>query len=130
MDNTKLLQGLVDCWNTGHLGPLDQILAPNFVRHEADLEARASNHDDYKQIITHLRGMLVDFQTEAADVIEQGNKVAFRFRTTGKHNNSVVVFEGVNILHIQGGKIVENWVYYDATGLQQELGLRQATSAS
>jgi ketosteroid isomerase-like protein len=130
MDNTKLLHRLVDCWNTGHLGPLDEILAPNFVRHEAELEAKESNRDDYKKIINHLRAMLVDFHTEAADVIEQGNKVAFRFRTTGKRNNSGSVFEGVNILHIQGGKVVEDWVYYDATGLQQKLALRQAASAS
>lgn len=112
------------------LGPLDEIVAPNFVRHEAELEAKCSNRDDYKKIINHLRAMLAQFHTEAADVIEHGNQVAFRFRTTGKRNNAVVVFEGVNILHIHGGKVVEDWVYYDATGLQQKLGLRQAASAS
>jgi len=77
-----------------------------------------------------MRSQWSDFHTEAIDTIEQGNKVVFRFKTTGKHNNSPVVFEGVNILRVEGGKVVEDWVYYDATGLHQKLARAKAAGAS
>jgi len=43
-----------------------------------------------------------------------------------RHNNAPVVFEGVNIVRIEGGKVVEDWVFFDATGLQRKLARMQA----
>ena len=33
-----------------------------------------------------------------------------------------VSISGINIFRISGGKIVEHWVNYDATGLMQQIG--------
>jgi hypothetical protein len=37
-----------------------------------------------------------------------------------------VVFEGVNILRIEGSQIVENWVYFDVTGVRALLAKAQS----
>jgi SnoaL-like polyketide cyclase len=94
------------------------------------MDARNSTREDYKQTITRLRSALSGFPTEALETIEQGNNVAFRFRTTGKHNNAEVVFEGMNLLRVEGGRIVEDWVYYDATGIEAEVRASKSSSAA
>jgi ketosteroid isomerase-like protein len=130
MENKDLVSRLVNCWESGQVEEIDELLTPNFVRHEPDMETRSSGREDYKQTIAHLRSALSGFHTEAIDTIEQGDKVVFRFRTTGEHNNAPVLFEGVNVLRIEGGKIAEDWVYYDAGGLKQRLGQAKASSAA
>jgi predicted SnoaL-like aldol condensation-catalyzing enzyme len=126
MANTDLVARLIDCWNTGKFEDIDNILSPNFIRHEAAIEGGTTSRDEYQQIVTRYRGALVHFHTEAVDIIEDGNKVALRFKTTGKRDGAPVTFEGVNILRIEGGKIVEDWVYFDATGLQRKLAKAQS----
>ncbi len=123
MTNVNLVGRLVHCWNTGELDDIDRVLSADFVRHEPDM--RNTTREDYKEIIRHYRETLADFQTESVDTIEQGNKVVFRFRTTGKKDNAPVLFEGVNILRIEGEKIVEDWVYFDATGVRANLARAQ-----
>jgi ketosteroid isomerase-like protein len=123
MTNANLVGRLVDCWNTGKLDDIDRVLSADFVRYEPDL--RKTTREGYKEIIRHYRETLTDFHTEAIDTIEQRNKVVFRFRTTGKNDNTRVVFEGVNILRSEGDKIVENWVYFDATAVRGSLARAQ-----
>lgn len=126
MKNTELVSRLVDCWNTGKLGGIDDVLSPNLVHQEPEVERRTTGRDDYKQTVSRYRSMLSDFHTEPIDMIEQGDRVAYRFRTSGKRNNVPVVFEGVNILRVEGDKVVEDWVYFDVTGLQERLAREKA----
>jgi predicted SnoaL-like aldol condensation-catalyzing enzyme len=121
MDNKQIVTKLVECWNTGKLGIVDEVLAPNFIRHEPEVGGGSTNREEYKATVSRYRDRLPNFHTEATDVIEQGNKVVFRFKTTGKGGNSPLVFEGVNILRVEGGKAVEDWVYFDATGVRDRL---------
>jgi ketosteroid isomerase-like protein len=126
MANTDLVARLVDCWNTGKFEDIDNIFSPNFIRHEPGIEGGTIDRDQYKQTLRHYRSALADLHEEVMEVIEQGNKVAYRFRTTGKRDGALVVLEGANILRVEGGKIVENWVYFDATGLQRRLARVQS----
>jgi predicted SnoaL-like aldol condensation-catalyzing enzyme len=126
MSNRQLVEQLVECWNTGKLELIDEVLSPKFVRHEPEINGSATGRDDYKQTIKRYRGILTNYHSEATDIIEQGNKIAFRFKTTGKSNSGPVVFEGVNILRIEDSKIVEDWVYLDVTGLKNRLEREQA----
>jgi len=125
MTNTNLVARLIECWNTGKLDDIDNLLSPNFIRHEPEMGGGTTGKKDYKQTISRYRGGLSEFHTEAIDVIEQGDKVAFRFKTTGKRGNAPFVFEGVNILHIEGGRVVEDWVYFDATAVRSVLARAQ-----
>lgn len=126
MDNRQLVAQLVECWNTGKLEAIDQVLSPKFIRHEPEIEGEATGREEYKQTIQRYRNNIADFSSEITDIIEQGNKVVFRFKTTGKGRNGPVVFEGVNILRVDGNKIVEDWVYFDVTGLRERLRREKA----
>lgn len=126
MDNRQLVAQLVECWNTGKLEPIDQVLSPKFIRHEPEVDGAATGREEYKQTIKRYRDNLVNFRTEVPDIIEQGDKIVFRFKTTGKGRGGPVVFEGVNILRIEGNKIVEDWVYFDVTGLRDRLRREKA----
>jgi len=125
-DNQGLVAQLVECWNTGKLGLIDEVLSPKFIRHEPEIDGAATGREDYKQTIKRHRAMLANFHTEATDVIEQGNKIAFRFKTRGKAESGPVVFEGVNILHVEGNKVVEDWVYFDVAGIKNRLRQEKA----
>jgi ketosteroid isomerase-like protein len=125
MTNTNLVTRLIECWNTGKLDDIDNLLSPNFIRHEPEMGGGTTGKKDYKQTINRYRSGLSDFHTEAIDVIEQGDKVAFRFKTTGRRGNAPFVFEGVNILHIEGGRVVEDWVYFDATAVRSVVARAQ-----
>ena len=126
MANMDVVARWIDCWNTGKAEDIDNTLSPNFIHHESGIEGGTTGRDEYKQTVSRYRNALAGFHTEAVDLIEQGDKVAYRFRTTGKRNNAPVMFEGVNILHIEGGKVVEDWVYLDATGSQLKLARAQS----
>ena len=126
MDNRQLVAQLVECWNTGKLEPLDQVLSPKFIRHEPEVDGAATGREEYKQTIKRYRDNLANFRTEVPDIIEQGDRIVFRFKTTGKGRSGPVVFEGVNILRIEGNKIVEDWVYFDVTGLRDRLRREKA----
>jgi ketosteroid isomerase-like protein len=126
MTNKNLVARLIQCWNTGQLDDLDHLLSADFIRHEPEVGGRTTGRDEYKQTITHYRNGLSDFHTEAIDTIEQGDRLAFRFKTTGTRDNSPFVFEGVNILRIEGDKVVEDWVYFDATGVRGRIARAQA----
>jgi ketosteroid isomerase-like protein len=126
MANRELVVRLVDCWNTGKLEDIDNIFSPNFIRYEPGIEGGTINRDEYKKTISHYRSALADLHEEVMDVIEQGNKVAYRFRTTFKRDGATVVLEGANILRVEEGRIVEDWVYFDATGLERRLAKAQS----
>jgi predicted SnoaL-like aldol condensation-catalyzing enzyme len=126
MDNRQLVARLVECWNTGNLQPIDEVLSPKFVRHEPEIEGAATGREEYKQTIKRYRDSLANYQTEATDIIEQGDKIVFRFKTKGKGRSGPVVFEGVNILRIEGNKIVEDWVYFDVAGVKDRLRREKA----
>jgi len=126
MDNRRLVEQLVECWNTGRLEPIDEVLSAKFVRHEPDIDEADTGREDYKKTIKRYRDTLSNFQTEATDIIAQGDKVAFRFKTKGKSPSGPVAYEGVNILRIEGNKVVEDWVYFDAAGLRNRVKREKA----
>jgi predicted SnoaL-like aldol condensation-catalyzing enzyme len=126
MDHRQLVAQLVECWNTGKVENIDQVLSPKFIRHEPEVEGAATGREEYKQTIKRYRDNLANFRSEVPEIIEQGDKIVFRFKTTGNGRSGPVVFEGVNILRVEGNKVVEDWVYFDVTGLRERLKREKA----
>ena len=125
-----LVKRLIDCWNSGQMNIIDEIVSPNFVRHGDHIQRKGEIRGPagYKHAVSEFRQLLTDFHTESHDPIERGDKVAFRFRTTGKHNGKNIEFEGVNIIRVEGDRIAEDWVYFDSTGLAERLGQKKAAA--
>ena len=87
---------------------------------------RTTGREEYKQTINRYWIGLTDFHTRVIDTIEQDDRLVFRFITTGMRDNSRFVFEAVNIPRVAGDKVVEDWVYFDATAVRGR-ELRAAT---
>ena len=72
-----------------------------------------------------------DYQTTIEELIAEGDKVAARITMSGTHQGSFmgipptgrhIVFSGIYIARIAGGKIVEHWGEEDGVSLLQQLG--------
>jgi steroid delta-isomerase-like uncharacterized protein len=116
----------------GNLDAAEEIYAPDFVGHDpASGEIRAI--EGAKQFAAKFRQAFPDLQPTIEDMVAEGDRVVTRFSARGTHQGETedfgpptgdrVEIVGVSILRFAEGKIVEEWVYYDALGLLQQLGL-------
>src|SRR6516225_6024370 len=67
MDNRQLVERLVECWNTGKLDAIDQVLSPKFIRHEPEVDGAATGREEYKQTIQRYRDNLANFHSEVPE---------------------------------------------------------------
>jgi steroid delta-isomerase-like uncharacterized protein len=72
-----------------------------------------------------------DMTSSEDELIVEENKVVVRRTLTGTHTGTLmgvpptgkkVVVGGVWLAHLRDGKIHEQWVYFDALGMLQQIG--------
>ena len=127
----------LELWN-GNLAIADEIIAPNFVAHFAPAgtsPAEVRGPEGLKQWIGGTVGAFTDynFTTTVGPIADEDN-VAGRwvFRATyqggipsaspavvGKH----VEYAGIDLFHVEDGKIVEYWLCADILQLLQQVGM-------
>jgi steroid delta-isomerase-like uncharacterized protein len=110
----------------------DELLAPNYVLHFAGSPEPLSGIEAAKQFhIVYLTGF-PDLQVTVEDLVAQGEKVVSRWTGRATHAGSFmnipptgrrVTVTGIAIVRLEGGKIAEEWVNFDALGLLQQLGV-------
>jgi predicted ester cyclase len=124
---------VLEAWNVGNLDILDEIMAPNCVQHRppypdiVGLEA-------LKKIITDVRAAYPDWHITGDETIVEGNTSAVRgtwggtltgvspaARVAGAGKQVKVAY--CSVIHWVNGRAVEEWVYNDYLGLQQQLGV-------
>lgn len=130
-DNKVLVRRFFeDLWNQGNLAVADDLLAPEHVHHFPDGDIHGP--DGVKQLVSGLRTALPDFHMSTDDVVAEADKVVMRFTIRGTHQGEGmglpptgkrVVYTGIDIFRIAGGKIVERWGEVDMLGLLQQLGV-------
>ena len=73
-----------------------------------------------------------DLRGTIEDMVAEGDKVASRLRWRGTHQAELMGipptgkqgdFTRIAIHRIEGGKVVEGWVNFDAMGMMQQLGV-------
>ena len=72
-----------------------------------------------------------EFRVQNADVIAEGDKAVLRWTARGRHTGPLmgmaatgkeVNLRGIDIIRVEGGRIVERWGEFDVFGLLQQLG--------
>jgi len=125
-----------EVWSRGNLAIVDELTVPDFVRHSTTTPGGVQGHDAFKAYVTRNRAAFQDFHVTVDDVFAAGEKVAVRWTGHGIHRGEYagiaptdkpVSVTGINILRLAGGKLVEEWMNFDALGLQQQL---MATAAA
>ena len=117
--------------NKGDMTTVDEIIAPEYVRHDLAGGPDAHGPEGVKRLITGLRAAFPDLQTTIEDIFSDGEKVVVRFTVRGTHSGPFqgmaptgreATWRGVNIYRVSGGRIRETWQLADGLGILRQLG--------
>jgi steroid delta-isomerase-like uncharacterized protein len=130
-DAEEIIDAFVSAINRSDEAALRSMLHDDFVDHSAN-PGQAPGRDAFVvEKLRQLRMSFPDFVLVVEEVLEAGQRVAFRWRLTGSNGGGFageeatgkhVNFEGVNIEHLQDGRIAEHWSIHDALTLFHQLG--------
>jgi len=71
-----------ELWGKSNLAAADEIIAPNYVRHDPGDPFPARGPEDVKRIVMMLRTMLPDFRIQVEAMVAEGDYVVSRYTTT------------------------------------------------
>jgi len=134
--STEEIQAIVrrwidEVWKKGDLDAVDEIFAADLVFHYAGTQGEP-DREGYKEAVTGLVAPFADVHAAVEDMIAEGDKVVLRWTWGGTHTGEFwgipptgaqAMVTGISILHIEGGKIVEEWGEMDNMGLMAQLGV-------
>jgi steroid delta-isomerase-like uncharacterized protein len=112
------------------LDELDKYFSPEYVRHS---DAGDYSRDELAEILKILREAFPDFATQTEDMIAEGDRVAYRWVSTGTHlgpymgvppTGKPIVAGGINIARIgDDGRIAEEWSSWNKASFLHALGI-------
>lgn len=132
--NKALLQRWFDeVWNKGRTEAIDEMFAADGIAHglSGDAESPLTGSAGFKPFHETFRGAFPDIEVVVEDMIAEGDKVAARCSVRAKHSgdhlgiaasNAPVAFDGIAIVRIADGKIVEAWNNFDFMAMNKQIG--------
>jgi steroid delta-isomerase-like uncharacterized protein len=125
-------------WCRGNAGAADELVAED-IEHAQLPEGWPSGRAGFKELVRVWREGFPDMHEDVLLMVAEDDWVASRFRLSGTHEGPFygleptgrrVEIEGVDMLRIEDGRIVE-WLYSeDALGLFEQLGATPPDAAS
>lgn len=120
----------VAAWNEQDLDAAEGLLAPGYVRHDAnapDVVGPAAE----RQFIAGALAAFPDLRFDVEQLVAEGDLVIGRLTARGTHRGDfagvpatgrAVVFQATESYRFEGDRIAEQWVLMDTLGLLQQLG--------
>ena len=117
--------------STGDLDALDGLLTEDYVEHNPSFPADRRGPDALRAFVGPYRAAFPDLEILEEDVVTAGDRVVFRHRVVGTHENEFrgipptgerIDVEGIAIYRLEDGKAAEKWLVFDALGLLRQLG--------
>ncbi len=127
----NLVERELGIYNEGNLALADEIIAPDYVEHTAGFPEDVVGIEAFKDSVTNLRTDYPDFNVTVEETIVKGDRIVSRWIVTGTNTGTTgdlpptgkkIRIEGVNILRIVDGKVVERWTYYNQAAVLIQLG--------
>jgi len=120
-----------DVWQRGDVEAIDELHAPDFVDHSP--AGRTPDRDGFRAGVAELYAAFPDFSTVTEQLVidATAGTVGVRWTAVGTHKGTFmgvpptgkrIAFEGVEILRIQDGRIMERWGEWDGISLLRQLG--------
>ena len=132
-ENKALVLRLVaEVWNAGDLDVIDELLAPEWVRHDPSAPEELRGPDGFRRFVEMYRGAFPDLRFTVEDQVAEGDKVATRWSAVGTHQEELMGMPpsgnraevtGITLERFSGGKFVESWDQHDALGMMRQLGV-------
>jgi steroid delta-isomerase-like uncharacterized protein len=134
-DNKALVRRLFDeVWNTGNVALVDDLLAPDFVDHAAQMGGGDPTRDGFKTQVRLFRTAFPDGRSQIEDLIAEDDRVVARWTDGGTQRGEWmgvpptgkrVTMSGIDVYRIEQGRIAEFWCSEDELGLLRQLGALQ-----
>jgi steroid delta-isomerase-like uncharacterized protein len=118
-------------WNQKKIDTIDRLFATYGVAHGLTGDTM-KGHDGFRAFYSNFSAAFPDIQIDVLRTIVQGEFVVAHNRATGNHDGDTLgfpatgrnaIFEGVTIVRVVDGKIVEGWNFYDFLSMYQQLGV-------
>ncbi len=129
--NADVVRRIAAAVSTGDLDALDGFLTEDYVEHNPAFPADRRGPDAIRAFVGPYRAAFPDLEILEEDVITAGDRVVFRHRVVGTHENEFrgipptgerIDVEGIAIYRHEDGKAAEKWLVFDALGLLRQLG--------
>ncbi len=129
--NKRLVRHMNDeVWNKGNLDIVDELYAPDFVRHFLPDGSELRGIDSLREHVRRHREAFPDWTEEIRHIVAEGDLVMLHFVSTGTNEGTWlghpptgrrVQINEVSILRIEDGRIAEQWLMPDMFSMQQQL---------
>lgn len=131
-EHKALVRRFVEITNSGQHDLLDEIMAPNFVRHSQSTPAvKVTSLEEFKQFLRDDSATFPDAHITLKTLVAEGTKVAIFGEFAGTQTGPMGPFPATGkpvavdmsgIFRIQGEKIAEMWVVWDNMMVLAQLG--------
>ena len=122
-----------EAWLKGNVDAFDELYAADYVWHRPPLPD-LSGLEAVKESVAGMRSTYSDIQISYEEMLGEGDSIAYRFSWRAKHTGQSptlpipptgkeVLLQGCIMVHLAGGKIVEEFEYSDYLGFLQQLGV-------
>ncbi len=129
----KIQRAAEDAWYRGDMDGLDELYAADYVAHKPPFPDTIGL-EPVKQSVAAIRLAYSDMQADYTDWVAEGDTIVYRYTMSMKHTGTsptmpipptgkVVTLQGVVIVHMKDGKVVEEWEFSDYMGFFQQLGV-------
>jgi steroid delta-isomerase-like uncharacterized protein len=122
----------VEVLGKGDWNAADEIVADDIVMHHPSSPDPIHGREAVQGMLSAFRAGFPDLQMTVEEAFGSGDKATVRWRMQGTHtaelfgippSNKSVSVNGISIVRVAGGKIVEDWVAEDTMGLMQQIGV-------
>ncbi len=126
-----LVERDMEIYNEGNLTLLNEHINSNYVEHDAALPEDIVGIDAYKEYVTNLRTNYPDLNFTVEELIVKDDRIVWRWILTATNTGTTsdipptgkkMRIEGVGILRVVDGKIVERLPYYNEATMLRQLG--------
>ena len=124
-----------EVWRKGRLEAIDEMVADDAVMHGlAEPGAVARGGAGFKPFVARMRAAFPDVDIRPQQLVEEDDVIVTRWVATMTHQGDQlgvpatgrrVSIDGVTIVRLRDGKIVEAWNHYDQLSLMQQIGALQ-----
>ena len=131
--NLEATHRFFDVWNSGDLDSLDDVVAEDYVDHDAYNPHGDEGLEGTKKTMAMYRAGFSDLKMTLDDEVAAGDVVVVRWHAEGTHDGEVMgqagtgntgrPTNGISWTRFEDGKAVEGWTQWDVLSLMQDIGL-------
>lgn len=131
-DNKAIVWRFVEeVWNNQHLAVVDELLESEYRRHDPNISMEEDGRSALMQFCKTFAAAFPDRHFIVEQIVAQAEIVVIRWSARGTHKGAFrgiaptgkqINLTGTSISRLNGRKIAEEWVQWDALGLLRQLG--------